>query len=242
MVLDTLYLVIPLLKRHFGLAWSGITTENVARGTHPESSCEHAEEMTNICSRLMGVSGCCGDSSHPNPLSHLGSNFLPLGSPFPLPPGILRPPGLIPLGIWPPLFGPFHFGGPPMPSTTGHHPDPKHPWSVLFGMWTMEPPISSLLRWAQGGEAMCQLPYSGYKHLNTTTASVSKSLSTPSGSPYLPLCTIWLHPSLWRSWDKMECHYTGSWPICTFDYLNQFHHPEFGPFLLKQLPWIRLTY
>ena len=47
MVLNTLDLMIPLLERHF----SPSRTESVnARGTHPLSGHEHAEEMTDICS------------------------------------------------------------------------------------------------------------------------------------------------------------------------------------------------
>ena len=55
-VLNALGLVVPLLKRHFGLSRSGITTESVdMRGTHPQSGHKHAEEMANICSTLRGA-------------------------------------------------------------------------------------------------------------------------------------------------------------------------------------------
>ena len=53
MVLDTLYLVVPLLKRHLSLPHSGITTKGVySGGTQPQPGCDHAEEVADICVSL----------------------------------------------------------------------------------------------------------------------------------------------------------------------------------------------
>ena len=49
-VLDALDLMVPLLKRHFGLPRSGIPPKSVnSGGTHPQPSHKCAEEVDDIC-------------------------------------------------------------------------------------------------------------------------------------------------------------------------------------------------
>ena len=62
-ILDTLDLMVLLLKRHFGLSRNGITTEGVnAWVTHPQSSHEHTQEPTNVHGGLRGIT-CLHEAS-----------------------------------------------------------------------------------------------------------------------------------------------------------------------------------
>ena len=75
-VLDALDLMVPLLKRHFGLPSSGITINDVySGGSHPQPSCKHSEEVANISISPRGTCRLlCGLTMFPS---------LPLRRPLP---------------------------------------------------------------------------------------------------------------------------------------------------------------
>ena len=68
-VLDTLHLMVPLLKRHLSLPRSGITTKGVHSGNSmPQPSHRHSEEVANICISLWRTGGSlCRLDSLPSP-------------------------------------------------------------------------------------------------------------------------------------------------------------------------------
>ena len=126
-ILNTLDLMVPLLKRHFSLSRSGITTKSVGtRDAHPQSGCKHAAEMANVCSGLEGLTGYYGNSLYLHPSSHLGPASLLLGTPSLLPTFALRFP-------WGPLLGHFSCEGLPTLHATGHHPGPNIPGQCCLG-------------------------------------------------------------------------------------------------------------
>ena len=104
-VFYTLYLMVPLLKRHFHLAWHGFTTESVyMRGTKSQSYGQCVYKMSHVFIGFSGgwgsrrlssgfppsiwLGGSGGQSgypagSHPSPLGKVTSWSSTLGSPFP---------------------------------------------------------------------------------------------------------------------------------------------------------------
>ena len=112
-------------------------------------------------------------------------------------------PGVIQVGVLPPTFEPFWFGGVLAPPAVDCNPGPRHSWLVPPGTWMPGPLMALHLRWVCWGEARYSLPYPNMcsstrmvvaPHVNTLTFLPFRSrLQSLMGSPCQTMATVRQH-------------------------------------------------